>query len=294
MNDAVPDRKTELAGHYAHCERQLREADRDLWLACLFAPQAARPHLHAIYAFACEIAGVREKTSQPLLGEMRLRWWYDALEASAGEDGGGARAHPVADALLDTIAARDIPREEVVELIEAHVFDLYAEPMASLDDLETYCARTVAAPMRWSAAIIDSEGAREQAEATSRAGLAAGLTRILRFLPKQMALGQSFAPRDLAARHGAREEDFANGVASPGVRAALAELRSRAREHYDAARKAIPGERASQAALLPAALVPLYLDRMERKDYDPFRGVVEAPPWRRQWRLWRAARAGGL
>ena len=30
--------------------------------------------------------------------------------------------------------------------------------------------------------------------------------------------------------------------------------------------------------------------RMERADYAPFRTPVEVPQWRKQWRLWRAAR----
>jgi hypothetical protein len=33
------------------------------------------------------------------------------------------------------------------------------------------------------------------------------------------------------------------------------------------------------------------LDRMERRGYRPFR-PGEIPQWRRQWRLWRAARGG--
>ncbi len=294
MDDVPTDRQTELAAHYAHCERLLHEADRDAWLACLFAPQEARPHLHAIHAFALEIAGVREKTSQPLLGEMRLRWWYDALEAQLSEESGGARAHPVADALIDTIETHAIPRGELIDLIEAHVFDLYDEPMDSLAALEAYCARTACAPMRWSAAIIDAVGAKHQTEALTRAGHALALTRLLRSLPRQIALGQRFIPFELMARHGASEQDFTSGVASPAVRAALGDLQGRARAHYDAARRAAHGRGPSQAALLPAALVPLYLRPMERTDHDPFRTLVEPPQWRRQWRLWRAARANGL
>lgn len=129
MDDTPTNRKTELAAHYEHCEKLLREADRDVWLACLFAPSDARPHLHALHAFTVEVATVREKTTQPLLGEMRLRWWYDALEAPFSDESGGARAHPVADALIDTIERCAIPRAELVDFIEAHVFDLYDEPM---------------------------------------------------------------------------------------------------------------------------------------------------------------------
>jgi 15-cis-phytoene synthase len=43
-------------------------------------------------------------------------------------------------------------------------------------------------------------------------------------------------------------------------------------------------------AVLPAALCELYLRQMEKPDYDPLTTIVEIPQWRRQWRLWRAAR----
>jgi phytoene synthase len=32
---------------------------------------------------------------------------------------------------------------------------------------------------------------------------------------------------------------------------------------------------------------------MEHRGYDPFSTVIEAPQWRRQWVLWRAARRYG-
>ena len=291
MDDAVSKRETELADHYRHCEAALREQDLDLWLACLFAPAGARPHLYAIGAFAAEIAGVRARVSQPILGEMRLRWWYDSLEAAA--DSEGARAHPIADALIDTLERHAIPREEVVELLEAHSFDLYDEPMESLEALETYCDRVVGAPMRWRAMAIDAQDARLQEEALRCAGRALGLTAILRALPRHMAQGRRFVPADLLARHRI-EADFAETKATPAVAAAIGELRGRAREHYAAAKQAVRGDGPARAALLPAATIPLYLAEMERKGFDPFRSIAEPAQWRRQWRLWRTARGRGI
>ncbi|ATQ66970.1 MULTISPECIES: phytoene/squalene synthase family protein [Methylosinus] len=297
MDDAPTHSDAELAENYRRCEKLVREQDIDLWLATLFAPAQARPHLHAIGAFAVEVAGVRAKTSQPLLGEMRLRWWYDALEApgeaGAGEESGGARAHPIADALIDTLDRRAIAREEVVRLLEAHVFDLYDEPMETMEALETYCDNVFGAPMRWRAAAIDAEDAARQDEALRSAGRAAGLAWVMRSLPRHIALGQRFVPAELMARHRA-EEDFAHARATPTTRAALAELSARARAHYETARRSIRDDGAARAALLPAALVPLYLRPMEGAAYDPFRPPAPPAQWRRQWRLWRAARSGGL
>lgn len=262
--------------HYAHCEALLRERDRDLWLACLFAPQPARKHIHAVYAYVLETSDVRAKVSQPLLGEMRLRWWTDALSGGASE---GTRAHPVAAALLDTVARFDLPREELIAAADAHVADLYDDQTPDLATLEDYCRATSAGPIRWAARILGAPNA----SAFDDAGLALGLTRVLR------APAGALIPADLLARYGADIH-----VSSPGLRSALAELRDKGQAHYEAARRAARSLERGAEALLPAATVPVYLARMGRKNYDPLRGLTEPSPLRRQWRLWRAAHGAGL
>ena len=68
-------------------------------------------------------------------------------------------------------------------------------------------------------------------------------------------------------------------------------MREQARVHARAAdsRGALHSS-AALPAIMPVALVPLYLERMERPGYDPFRTAIEVPQWRRQWALWRATR----
>ena len=41
---------------------------------------AAREDLVALYAFNYELSRAAEATSQPLIGEMRLAWWSEALD----------------------------------------------------------------------------------------------------------------------------------------------------------------------------------------------------------------------
>ncbi len=284
---ADPARETELAQHYALCESALREKDRDLWLAALFAPAERRRHLHAIYAFWMEIDELRAKVTQPLLGEMRLRWWVDTLEAPGGE---GGAAHPVADAVMDTIAVRGLSLGEFATFLDAHVVDLYDDPVETLAALLAYCDASVGAVLRWSAACL---GGRENAEARGAladAGTALGLTRILRRLPLG---GGRFVPLELLHRHGVSPDDARAGVDSGPLRSALGELRALALSRFETARARAGGlDDATRTALLPVATVPLYLELMSRRDYNPFRWVAEPQPWRRQWRLWRAARAG--
>ena len=283
---ANPARAAELAQHYALCESALREKDRDLWLAALFAPAERRRHLHALYAFWMEIDEVRAKVTQPLLGEMRLRWWVDTLESPGGRgrrpsrrrrrNGHYRRARTTAG--------------EFATFLDAHVIDLYDDPVETLAALLAYCDATVGAVLRWSAACLGGQANAEARGALADAGAALALTRILRRLPLG---GGRFVPLELLDRHGVSPDDARAGVNSGPLRSALDELRALARSRFEAARARAGGlEDATRTALLPVATVPLYLELMSRRDYNPFRWVAEPQPWRRQWRLWRAARSG--
>ncbi len=229
MSASSEARATELAGHYALCEAAVHEKDRDAWLAALFAPSERRRYLHALRAFTLEIEDVPTKVTQPLLGEMRLRWWADALVAPTRAE--GANAHPVADAVMDVIAACDLSPDEFVAYLDAHVVDLYDDPCDTVDVLLAYCDATSCAMLRWSAAALGASfGSAEARSALTDAGAALGLTRILRRLPLG---GGKFLPLEVLARHGASPEDARAGVDSIPMRAALDELRALAATRFE-------------------------------------------------------------
>ncbi len=81
--DQTATGETGLPFAQSHCEALVREGDPDRYLATLFAPAAARPHLFALYAFSLTVARVREAASNPMAGEIRLQWWRDALQGEA-------------------------------------------------------------------------------------------------------------------------------------------------------------------------------------------------------------------
>jgi phytoene synthase len=275
-------------GDYAYCEGLLRREDRDRWLASLFVPRAPRPHIHALYAFSLEIARVREIVSEPLLGEIRFQWWRDALEGAAD-----AKANPVAAALLDTIARFDLPEEPLLELISARGHGLYGDAIESVN-AEAYTEATCSNLLRLAALILDGAEAAASRDAALHAGIAYGITGLIRALPWHCARGQVFVPAGILQAHGASRDDFVAGHASPEVLAALAHLPALARAHLDifyAKLPALPDK--SRPAFLPVCLCEPYLRLMEKPGYEPFKTVIELPQWRRQWILWRAARRWG-
>jgi 15-cis-phytoene synthase len=277
---------------FTYCESLVRAGDKDRFLAALFAPSAHRPAVFSLYAFNLEIARIRELAHGPLAGEIRLQWWNDVL---LGEGRSEAAGHPVAAALLATIAKYGLERRRLTALIDARRFDLYDEPMHTLADLESYADAASASLIALCAQILDADKVDIGALA-HHAGNAQALAGLLIAFSVHARRGQLYVPLELLESHGVGRQDVLGDQlpalkrASGGLRAALAELRLIARRHLGQARDLMrTAPAAVQPAFLPVALVPAMLSRMERNDYDPF-APAEIVPWRRQWLIWRACR----
>jgi 15-cis-phytoene synthase len=275
--------------HLSYCDTLLREADRDRWLAGLFLPMPQRQSVAALYAFNVEISRIRDVVSQPLPGEVRLQWWRDLL---GGEAEGDATSHPVAAALLAAVGRYRLPREALTGIVDARVLDLYDDLFPTVTELEAYCGATTSVLMRLASLVLAGGAEPGSADAAGHAGVAYGVTSLLRAMPYHAARGRVNIPRDILERTGATADDFLNARPTASVSAALAEMRELARQHHDTAASLIATVAiGARGALLPLSLVPPYLAVMERRGFDPFRHAVELPQWRRQWALWRASRA---
>ncbi|MCS0505307.1 phytoene/squalene synthase family protein [Ancylobacter mangrovi] len=271
-----------------YCAALVRGLDRDRYIADLFAPADKRGALFALHAFNAEVARVREAITNPMAGEVRLQWWSDALIGGARGD---VRANPVAGALLEAVETYDLPRETFFSLLDARIFDLYDDPMPSVNDLEGYAGETSSALIRLATIVLTGAADRASAEVAGHAGVAYAITGLLRAFPFHARRGQCYVPLDILAAHGLTREDAVSGQASPALRAALGEMRALARRHYDKAIAALAGtDPANLPAFLPLALVPGDLSRMTRP-HDPFTGVPALPPLLRIWALWRGARS---
>ena len=105
----------------SYCALEVRRHDPERFLTCLFAPAERREALFALYAFNQEVAKTRAIVSEPLLGEIRLTWWREAI-AQIYE--GTPLQHAVVRALAEAVRAHDLPRAPFDRLIEARGQDL--------------------------------------------------------------------------------------------------------------------------------------------------------------------------
>lgn len=272
---------------FDHAADVVRQFDKPRYLSALLAPEAHRPAIMALYAFGAEIARIRELVSEPLPGEVRLQWWRDLLE---GTEHGAAAANPVANALLQTISTYKLPRQGLISMVEARIFDLYNDPMPSLNDLEGYAGETVSSLIQLACLVLNNGEDPGTATAAGHAGVAYGLTGLMRALPWHASRKQMYLPRDVQARHGLDPETVFRGETTPELKAVLREMREHVRHHLGRVRKAAPEvPQACQAAFLPLALVTPFLEKMGTPDFDPLKETAEISQLRVQWILWRAS-----
>ena len=264
---------------FAACEALLRKADYDRYLAALFAPAAARPHLVALYAFNYEIARTAESVSQPVMGQIRLQWWREAIEELYA---GRTRAHEVVTALGEAVRVHALPRALFDAVIDAREADLDEAPFADLASMQTYAEATSGHVMQLAARILGADGTMDAA--AREAGIAYALTGLLRALPFSAARRHLVLPTGMLRAKGLSSDDIFAGEASPGLTAVIAAIAGAARAHLAAAR-ALPAPRKFLPALLPAATAPFYLNVLTRPGFDPFRDASEVPVFRRQFAM---------
>ncbi|MTH97264.1 phytoene/squalene synthase family protein [Roseibium sp. RKSG952] len=277
-----------MTSNYDHAAESVRVHDWDRYLSVLFAHERHRPGLFALYAFNAEIARVRDQISNPMPGEIRLQWWRDLIEGQAHGDAGG---NPMAAAFMETVTKYDLPRHSLTALIDARVFDLYDDPMPSLNDLEGYAGETASAIFQLAGLILNDGADPKSAEAAGHAGVVYAIAGLMRGLPQHAARRQMYLPADVLARHNVDAEKVFAGETTPELRGALGEMAGHARHHLKRVgqfAKDLPV--ALAPAYLPLALTERYLGKLEKVDRDPIKEPVEISRLRRQWTVWRASR----
>ena len=268
----------------------VRRHDRDRYQTALFAPAERREALLALYAFNYEIARVRETVSEPMLGQIRLQWWREVLDAAYA--GAPPRQHPVVVPLAAAIREFELSRGYFDRLIDSRERDLPNAPPASLAMLEAYAEESSAPLIHLALQVLGTRSAALDAVAR-HVGIGYALAGLLRAMPFHAPAGRTYIPVDIAQREGLDPGDYAAGRAGPALRAVVRAIADTAASHLRAARERrgeIP--RSALAALLPAVVASRHLARLRQAGYDPFAPALAAPDPLQIWCLTLAALRG--
>lgn len=272
-------------------EDMVRKHDEDRWLASRFAPKALRQQLTALYAFNIEVASVADKVREPRLGEIRLQWWRDTVDAIFHN--GPTPDHPVTRALAELRNQIDLPLEVFDELLTARVSDLSHAPFETWADVDNYIDATDGGLMRLAALFCQPDGAAsaQRISALQAAARAWGYLNLLRGLPAWTAQQRTFFPRALRAniQRDADPIEIDDAGLAMAAHAAL-DRAAGAQKNLERFASALGKE------LFPgvgyAALTPLYMREQSQRELGHIRKPVTL--LQRQLKLVGAAASGRI
>ena len=271
------DDSLEPTGAGAIAER-VRRDDRDRFLCTLFALPEHRDALLALYAFHAEIAAVRDGVSEAMVGQLRLKWWYDAVP---GIVAGTPPEHPVAVALADAGRRHPLDADDLRAMIEVRAQDLTPAQPADMATLERYAEATSGRLARTALRMTGAAGAAPDA-AVRGVAVAWALIGLVRAIPVHAARGYAYVPKAVCAEAGLDPDALSKvrrGSAPPaGLGAAVGTLRRRAAGHLDAARRVSPSyPRAAAPVFLQAVLCEVYARRLAARGDAPSAPVFARP-----------------
>ena len=276
---------TDAQSHSEYCSQQVRRYDYFRYFAAMFAAGEARRGLIALYAFNLEIASVRERVSEALLGQMRLQWWRDTIEEIFA---GTTRNHSVVSELAWAITAFELPQNGLERLIEGRMFDLEDQPPEDSGALTLYASATSGQLAALAASIC---GQPDSASSADALGTSWGMTGLLRALPYQAAQRRVYLPQDILRTANLTIEDVIEHRNPDATKAAVTAFIAL----IDKPKlEGIWLPRALRPAIAYAALTDRYLRRLKYAGNDVYAENFEISRLSGQIRICRSAITGRI
>lgn len=264
------------------CIDSVRTNDPDRYLLAMLAPAPVREALFALYAFNVEIARTRELVSEAPLGEIRLQWWRDGMEALYA---GNELQHGIGDALAEAISKYGLSRTHFDRLIDARSGDLDDKAPQTIDALLSYAENT-AAPLVALGLEVLGNRTIEALAAARDAGIAWSLIGLVRALPFHLRAHREYLPQELTQRYGVKASDLHDIKASDSLNQAIKELADLIVFHISSARKKRSAVGSSAVPVfLQVRFAELHVKRLSKLGFDPFNAALIAPIPLVTWRL---------
>ncbi|UTO28778.1 phytoene/squalene synthase family protein [Bartonella harrusi] len=276
-----------------YCFDILRATDRDRYISVLFSPKEKRRALAALYAFNVEVARIRETVQDPLIGEIRLRWWYDSIANGEMQENTN---NPILNDLLTAITLFNLPKTAFLRYCDAQILDLYHNPIETLHDLESYCCETANIILQLSCQILDPDTAQDFTDICKYGGLAQGLSGVLRLLSFMQSRYQYYLPTDMLKAVGVDRKDLEDNRANDKqkcfiVEAMVAVSQSHYAKFYEYS-STLP--RILKPAFLPLAIIPASLKKAVQLGAGVFQESAALSLIRRYWLITKAAISGNF
>ena len=251
-----------MSAHDDYCLAQVRQGDRDRYLALLFSPAEARGGLAAIAAFNLELARAASEISESMLGLVRLQWWREVVEEIRA--GAAPRRQPVVEALFAATRERQLSTDRMLAMIAGKEEELESSEAPSQAAFDSRADATAANLIRLSLEAVELDPVETGLAAASaevgRAYASVGCARSVLLDARRRKLR---LPAEALAEAGVDIDDLFELRPQPALQACLRLVAERAEAELSATRRRRLPRRAKPLTLT-AKLAALHLERLRQ------------------------------
>jgi phytoene synthase len=243
-----------------YCQRKAAASGSSFYYSFLFLPAERRRAITALYAFCREVDDVVDECGDARRAAEALAGW----RAEVDELYAGRPRHPVTRALQAVLPRFELPREQLLEIIDGMEMDLGETRYADFTALSLYCHR-VAGVVGLLAAGIFGYTDRRTRKYAHDLGTAFQLTNIVRDVGEDARRGRIYLPRDELARFGVPPGDLL-AARRPDFRRLMEFQIERAGRYYAQAMSELPDvdRKAQRPGLIMAAIYRALLEKIRR------------------------------
>jgi hydroxysqualene synthase len=287
----------DLSNAYAACLRDARQHYENFPVASLVVPQAQRPHIAAVYAFARAADDFADEGERSIDERHRLLdlWLCRLREAAAAgqstrapEPGEPEHTHAIFLALGATMRAKSLPVQLFEDLLSAFRQDVTTTRYASWADVLDYCRRSANPVGRLVLRIAGHDDAQFDRWSDSICS-ALQLTNFWQDVKRDFDRGRIYLPYEELHAHGASVDALSSSRIDRPWTHALAAAASRTRTLFDAGLPLCDAVRGRLRYELRATWLggTRVLARLESSNFDVIRarptfGAADGP-----WLAWQ-------
>ena len=267
-----------------YCQQKAASSGSSFYYSFMFLPPNRRRAITALYAFCREVDDVVDECQDQQIAATKLAWWRLELDRLYA----GQPDHPVTRALKPVLEEFNLPREQLLEIIDGMEMDLQQTRYLDFTALSLYCYRVASVVGLLAAEIFGFEDRATQKYAHDL-GMAFQLTNIIRDVGEDARRGRVYLPLDELKRFEVPVADILNARHSDNFRRLMEFQIERAEQYYAQALGALPAidRKAQRPGLMMAAIYRTLLDEIKRDGCMVLNQRTSLTPLRKLWIAWR-------
>ena len=279
-----------VASARSYCRDTLRQFDYPSYLLSTFQPTRSLDAFLALRALNVDLALIPDNVTNATIGKMRYQFWTESIDQVFK---GTPPSSPIA-VLLDHVL------ENGAQLTKPYILRMIAErerridnmTFPSISQMESYAEKTYSTLLYLQLETLDIRKPVID-DIAQHIGLAMGITSILRGFPYFISKRIVPIPTDVCSKFNLRQEDLFRSREVPGLEDATFEVATRANDHLISANVKLQALTKTQenkeatAVFLNAIPSKLFLERLEKFNFDPTEPKLLKREWTLPYRLWK-------